>query len=442
MVSSGSSLGSATLRLTADGGDLEKGIRSAGQKAGELGRVLTGLGAAFLAPAALGIRAFGQFEKRMANVQAVSGATGAEFQALTDIAKELGRTTEFTASQAAEALGFLAMAGINSSDSISALPNVLNLATAGSLELANAADIVTNVMSGFGISADDVGKATDVLVTGFTSANTDLQQLGEAFTYAGPVAKAAGLSFEETSAALALLGNAGIQASMAGTTLRGSITRLLNPSNQAADALARLGVTATDSAGELLPFNDIIAQFEGTGLSASDAMLIFGQRAGPGMLELVRQGSGALQALTREMELSGGTAEQIAKDKLDTFLGQLTKLASAGEGLALVIGEGIVPVLRPLAETLTNVVQRSGRLGRSKPDTFQCHSDRGHSPRGTGGWCWPPIDRYRRNGSRDRSPDPVDCWSEYRDAGQPCCFDRGCDHRVGGRWGTPLQKLG
>ena len=90
MVSSGSSLGSATLRLTADGGDLEKGIRSAGQKAGELGRVLTGLGAAFLAPAALGIRAFGQFEKRMANVQAVSGATGAEFQALTDIAKELG----------------------------------------------------------------------------------------------------------------------------------------------------------------------------------------------------------------------------------------------------------------------------------------------------------------------------------------------------------------
>ena len=118
------------------------------------------------------------------------------------------------------------MAGINSTDSISALPNVLNLATAGSLELSNAADIVTNVMSGFGISADDVGKATDVLVTGFTSANTDFQQLGEAFTYAGPVAKAAGLGFEETSATLALLGNAGIQASMAGTTLRGAITRL------------------------------------------------------------------------------------------------------------------------------------------------------------------------------------------------------------------------
>ena len=127
-------------------------------------------------------------------------------------------------------------------------------------------------------------------------------------------------------------------------------------------------MTATDSAGELLPFNDIIAQFEGTGLSASDAMLIFGQRAGPGMLELVRQGSGL--CTTREMELSGGTAQQIAKDKLDTFLGQLTKLASAGEGLALVIGEGIVPVLRPLAETLTKVVQGVVAWAEANPTLF------------------------------------------------------------------------
>ena len=120
-------------------------------------------------------------------------------------------------------------------------------------------------MSGFGIQAEDVGQATDVLVTGFTSANTNLSQLGEAFKLGGPVAKAAGLSFEETAAALSLMGNAGFQSTLAGTALRGSITRLLNPTGEAQKIMAELGITATDTSGELLPLRDIIGQFEDCG---------------------------------------------------------------------------------------------------------------------------------------------------------------------------------
>ena len=283
----------------------------------------------------------------------------------------MGATTVFTANQSAEALSFMAMAGLGAGDSIKALPDLLNLAAAGNLELGDAADIVTNIMSGFGIAAEGVTEATDVLVTGFTSANTNLQQLGEAFTYAGPVAKAAGLGFEETAAALSIMGNAGFQGTLAGTALRGAITRLLNPTAEAADVLARLGVNATDSSGELLPLREIIGQFEAVGLSAGDAMTIFGQRAGPALLSLVGQGTDALVGLTTEMENSGGTAQRIAETQLDTFSGQLTLLKSAAEGLAISIGGSLVPALRPLVEQVAAVVQSVVAWAEANPTLFQ-----------------------------------------------------------------------
>ena len=296
-------IGSATYKLTADDSDFTKGLQSAEQKSEAsfnriaqrsraLGTLLTAFGAPLAAGIGLAANTFANFEQKMANVQAVSGATASEFEALQATAKTMGETTVFTAVQSAEALQFMAMAGLNAQDSISALPEVLNLAAAGQLELGDSANIVTNIMAGYGIAADDVGRASDVLVTGFTSANTDLLQLGEAFKLGGPVAKAAGLEFEETSSALSLLGNAGLQATVAGTGLRAIITRLLKPSGEANAILNRLGVTATDSSGKMLPLTDIMRQFEAVGLTAADAMTIFGQRGGPAMLALLQQGFG------------------------------------------------------------------------------------------------------------------------------------------------------
>ena len=197
MTTRGGNLGSATLALTTDASQFRSGLnRSESElrqsfqrmstQATQMGTVLAAAGAAVLAPIAIGISQFGKFEQSMANVQAVSGATAQEFADLTGVALEMGETTVFTANESAQALSFMSMAGLEAAESIEALPDVLNLAAAGGLELANAADIVTNVMSGYGIAAGDVTKATDVLVTGFTSANTNLLQLGEAFTYAGP----------------------------------------------------------------------------------------------------------------------------------------------------------------------------------------------------------------------------------------------------------------
>jgi len=352
-------LGEARLRLSADGRKLEGALKGAQRQVKRLGIAIAAVGAlAVTGSLAAGVKIFTEYEQSMAKVKAVSGATEEEFRKLDEIAREMGRTTVFTARQSAEALSFMAMAGLDANESIAALPDVLNLAAAGQLELGTAADIVTNVMAGYGIAAEDLTKAVDVMTVGFTSANTDLQQLGEAFKFAGPVANAAGIDFEETAAALSLLGNAGFQSSLAGTALRGAITRLLNPTDEARAILERLGVTVVDSEGKMLPLVEIIRQFEGAGLTAADAMAIFGQRAGPGMLALIEQGSGALEQLTLEMQNSGGTAESIAQTQLDTFQGKITLLKSALEGMAITLGEAVVPILQRLVEWITPVVQR------------------------------------------------------------------------------------
>ena len=378
MVSGGDDLGTATLELRADLDRLKADLRSAeglaqkrmdafAKKARAAGFALAGVGAVFTGIGVAGVKTFASFEQSMANVQAVSGATAYEFEALSDVAKEMGATTVFTANQAADALGFMAMAGIDAANSIEALPSVLNLAAAGQLELAESADIVTNIMAGFGIQAQNVERATDVLVTGFTSANTNLLQLGEAFTYVGPVAKAAGLAFEETTAALALLGNAGFQGSLAGTSLRAAITKLLSPTSEGVDIIDRLGVQVLNAAGDMIPFVEIVAQLERGGLSAADAMTLFGLRAGPGMLALISQGSDALAELTTQMELSGGAAQRIADRQLDTFQGQMTLMRSAVEALLLSIGSRLVPVLEPLIAAVTTIVQRFAEWSETMP---------------------------------------------------------------------------
>ena len=365
----GANLGTATLSLRADRARLKKDIDAAEKmtkdrisrfekRAKAAGAMAAGIGASLTLPLAHSVRTFARFEQSMARVRATTaGITNNEFADLTSLAQRMGATTAFTATQAADALGFMSMAGMEASEQIAALPPLLDLASAGQLDLADSADIVTNIMSGYGIASADVGRATDVLVTGFISANTNLLQLGEAFKYAGPLAKVAGLRFEEAAAALSLMGNAGIQASMAGTSLRGGLVRLLDPPAAAADAMRRLGVTALDASGQLLPLADIMLQFETVGLGAADAMRIFGLRAGPAFLALMGEGSEALRQLTAEMDASAGTAERIRKQQLDTLQGSVVQLTSAMDGLALTIGSSLAPTIRAVADFITPIIQ-------------------------------------------------------------------------------------
>ncbi len=334
-----------------------------GSRASAAGRSLSvGLTAPLVAVGALSAKSFLSFERGMNKVAAVSGATEAEMAELTAIAKDLGATTSFSAAQAAEGLGFLAQAGFDATEAGRALPGVLQLAAAGGIQLAEAADIATNVLAGYGLEVDQLARVNDVLAKASSSANTDVLQLGQAFKFAGPVARSAGISFEQSGAAMALMGNAGIQAEMAGTALRGAITKLVNPSKEAATTMAELGISATDSEGRLRPLDEIIEQLAPHADNTGAIMQIFGQRAGPAMAALVSQGADALREMTTALEQSGGTAQEIADKKLAGLTGAWTKLKSATEGVLIEIGDRLSPVLERLAALLTDRVLPAVRV--------------------------------------------------------------------------------
>lgn len=344
-------------------------LQSGGQKIAGFGDQMTqkvslpllGVGAAALTMS-------GNFEAGMNKVQALSGATSQELADMRDLAKELGSTTQFSASEAAEAMSFLAMAGFDAQQTMDALPGVLKLAAAGGLDLATSADIASNVLSGFGLEVSELTRLNDVLANTMTSSNTNLEQLGSAFQYVGPVASSAGLSLEETAAAIGLLGNAGIQGEQAGTVLRGAIAGLLNPSNAVAEAMDRVGLSALDSSGNLLPLKDIISQLEESGASTADMMAIFGVEAGPGMQALVSQGSDALADLTEKAGESG-TAARIAETQMAGFNGGIAGLKSAFEGLMIAIGEsGLLEWATEAVEKLTAFTQQ---LGQTNPEMLR-----------------------------------------------------------------------
>jgi TP901 family phage tail tape measure protein len=269
--------------------------------------------------------------------------------------------TQFTAKQVADGMGFLAMAGMDATKIVKAMPQALQLASAGMIDVADASNIVTNVMAGMGLEMEELARANDTIVSAITGSNVDVRMLGESFRYVGPVAKAAGISFEEITAALGKLGNAGIQGSMAGTTLRAAISRLLAPSEAATKMLDQFGVQILNADGSMKSLEEIIGAIEFSGLAegaagASRMMEIFGMRAGPGMQALVSQGSHSLGVFKARLEGAAGTAERISKMQLNTLTGKFKILGSAISGLAIDLGQRLIPATKAVVVAVTSVV--------------------------------------------------------------------------------------
>ena len=311
---------------------------------------------------AMVVKTAGEFQMGMNRVRALTDATGASFNALREQALELGRTTQFTARDSAGAMGFLAQAGFEVNEILGSLPSTLHLAAAAQLDLATSADIVTNILAGFGKTVEELPHAVDILVKAFTSANTNLQQLAFAMKYVGPVAAGIGFTFKETAAAIALLGNAGIQATMAGTSLRGAITRLSKPSGEAYESMKRLGISVRDSRGSMLGLIPIVREIEraiaragGQSAASGDLMTIFGARAGPGMLALVSQGSDALQELTDKFSNLSGYAQKVATIQMEGYIGALRRIQSTTEGAAISFGSRLIPAFVAVSDVIVKL---------------------------------------------------------------------------------------
>ena len=296
-----------------------------------------GVGAAFLAWKVKDIivgtfATFAEFEKKMNRVAALTGAVGDEFEALQNKAESLGRTTIFTANQVADAMGFLAQAGLDTNEILGSLTDTLNLAAAAQLDMATAGDIVTNIMAGFGLETSELNGAVDTLTVAFTSANTDLQQLAQGMKLAGPIAKAFGFTFKETAAVLALMGNAGFQASLGGTSLRNAIIRIAKDGE-------KFNVFLKDAEGNTRAFVDILDELAREVPEAGDQIELLGVRGGPGLQALLGQGTDAIRELIEAMDRLEGITERIKEKQIKGLAGDITKLNSAVAGLQIEIGK-------------------------------------------------------------------------------------------------------
>lgn len=306
--------------------------------------------------------AFMSFDDQMRKVSAVTESTEKQFAELTAQAKLLGATTSFTAQEAAQAMTLLGQAGFGANETMAAMPATLNLARASMTELATTADIMSNIMNGFRIAADDTERAADVLSKAANATNTDVTQLGHAMKYVAPLAYQMGWSLEETAAAAGLLSNAGIKSSMAGTVLRNSISRLLSPTQKSEQILKSYGITLDTISPKTHSFAQIIDILAQSGISAADIMTVFGMRAGPGILAMLNIGTGAIREMNQTLLDSAGYAQKAA-DMMDAgWGGTMRRFVDMIEAIQISFGQAVASILTPFVKIVTVIGVALSRL--------------------------------------------------------------------------------
>jgi TP901 family phage tail tape measure protein len=312
---------------------------------------------ATVAASARGIKLFAGFDDSMRQVQAVSGATGEDFAKLTGLAKKMGETTRFSASEAAQGMGELAQSGMDTEEIFKTLPQALDLASISGGSIKESADLITDTMAQFRLEMDDSARVADVLTQGYTGASTSLQDLGVALSYAGPVTASLGYELEDTVAILQALAEAGFKGSRGGTALVGGLTRLIKPSSEAAAILKKYGITVFDAAGKTRNFADIMEDVGDAAMGPAEMMTVFGQEAGPGMAGLLGQGSDAIRKFTGELENAGGTAGRVAGQMEAGIGGSLRSLWSSLSAVVMAFAEDWAPAIKTVADWLTTLAR-------------------------------------------------------------------------------------
>lgn len=302
------------------------------------------------------------FEYEMSKVQAISGATGDDFTALTNLAKELGSTTMFSASEASQGMQYLAMAGWKTQDIMAGLPAILDLSIASGSDLARVADIASDAMTGFGMQANEAGHFADVLAYASSNANVNVELLGEAFKYVAPLAQTTNQSMETVTGAISKLGDAGIKGSMAGTALRAILNRLATAPKPVAKAMSELGVEIYDQDGKMRNLNTIIGDVSRAMVNMTDeeknqySTMIAGTEALSAWNVLMGVGEEGLNSFAKELENADGSAKQMADTMGDNLKGSMDNLESAMEGLKIAIYDKIKEPLRAVVDGITETI--------------------------------------------------------------------------------------
>ena len=323
---------------------------------------ITGTSVALGGIATAAIKVGSDFESQLSRVKAISGATGEEFNKLKEQAIQLGADTAFSSRQAAEGMENLAAAGFATNEIVDAMPGLLSLAAAAGEDLATSSDIAASTLRGFGLEAKDMAHVADVLAANANRTNSSVVQTGEAMKYVAPLARAAGISLEETAAAIGIMADAGIQGSQAGTTLRGAISRLSKPTDDMQEAMDELGISFYDSNGKMKSLTEQVGMLrkatEGMTDEQKNNLLVtlYGQEALSGMMALINEGEGSLGDLTEAYKNCDGEAQKAAETMQDNLSSTLEQLGGSAESLGIVFYESVAENLKKTAQSATDSV--------------------------------------------------------------------------------------
>lgn len=358
-------------------------IGAAGEVMQNVGDKISGAGEKLL-PVTAGITALGtvavktgaDFDAAMSKVAAVSGATGDDLQALRDKAREMGSQTKFSASEAAEAMNYMAMAGWKTEDMLSGIEGIMNLAAASGEDLATTSDIVTDALTAFGLTAADSAHFADVLAAASSNANTNVSMMGETFKYATPVAGSLGFSVEDTAEAIGLMANAGIKSTQAGTSLRSIMTALAGEVKFCGESIGEVEIQTTNADGSMRELSDILADcrtaFAGLSESeqASAAQALVGKNAMSGFLALMNAAPADIDKLSGAISNCDGTSLSMAETMQDNLAGQLTILKSQLEELAISFSDILMPAIRSIVSHIQGLVDKLNQLDPQTKETI------------------------------------------------------------------------
>lgn len=352
-----------------------------GTSLGSVGKTLTlGVTAPLVGMGAAAVKTAADFEAAMSNVRAISGASADEMEALTAKAEEMGAKTKFSATEAADAFTYMAMAGWDTESMLAGIEGIMSLAAASGEDLATTSDIVTDALTAFGLTAEDTSMFVDVLAAASSASNTNVSMLGESFKYVAPVAGTFGYSVQDVGAALGLMANSGIKASQAGTSFRSALTRMIKPTEQAATKMEELGlwtqelgttamVNADGSMKSLRETLTILRESFSQLTSAEQAQAasaIFGQESMAGMLAIINASDSDFEGLISTMDEASGTAQEMADTQLDNLNGQLTILKSGLEGAAIAFGDLLMPMIKDITTLIQKLVDWVNGLSDSQ----------------------------------------------------------------------------
>ena len=361
-------------------GGVVDALGSIGAAAETAGRALTlGVTAPLMTAAGAAIQTGMQFDASMSNVYGLMSSLNlsqAQMDALRDTAREMGATTKFSASEAADAMGYMALAGWDDAQVIAGIPGVLNLAAAANMDLAKASDIVTDTMTPFGMAASRAGEAADVFAYAQANSNTTVEGLGEAMKYAAPTADAFGMTLQDTAAAMGVLANAGIKGSQGGTTLNAMLRDMKKNAKNGAIAIGKTKVALTNADGSYRSYAAIIRDIDKatSSMTASqrDAALgaIFGDESLKGILATLKQGPDALDAMTEGMYACGGAAADMAATMGDNLKGDLAILESGAQDMAIALSDWLMPAARGVVQGVTGLIGKFNALDDGTKNTI------------------------------------------------------------------------